>query len=172
MSKKQLYFSALVVIIVFLGTMLFQNTSQKVREESINLEESSFNPNSEMSEWQIFTLAIIDVESGSNPNAIGKRDDVGILQITPIYVDEVNRIQSRTRFTLEDRFDIEKSLDMFGIMNYYKNPDMCVEEAIRIHNPKAPYSYKLKILNRMDEIRAGEPVNEEIKAIVCRYNQK
>lgn len=172
MSYKRLYFSTLAIIIVCLGTMTFNNVPQSVREEPINLEESSFNPNSEMSEWQIFTLAIIDVESSSNPNAIGKRDDVGILQITPIYVDEVNRIQSRIRFTLEDRFDIEKSLDMFGIMNYYKNPDMCIDQAIKIHNPKAPYSYKLKILNRMDEIRAGEPVNEKVKAIVCRYNQK
>lgn len=172
MSNKQLCFSTLVIIVVFLGTMLFQNTSQKVREEFTNLEESSFNPNSEMSEWQIFTLAIIDVESGSNPNAIGKQNDVGILQITPIYVEEVNHIQSRMQFTLEDRFNIEKSLDMFGIMNYYKNPSMCIDQAIKIHNPKAPYSYKLKILHRMDEIRAGEPVNEEVKAIVCRYNQK
>lgn len=172
MSCKKIYFSTLATIIICLGIMFFKNTPQPVREEPTNLEESSFNPNSEISEWQIFTLAIIDVESDSNPNAIGKRDDVGILQITPIYVDEINRIQSRTRFTLEDRYDIEKSLDMFGIMNYYKNPDMCIEQAIKIHNPKAPYSYKLKILNRMDEIRAGEPVNEEVKAIVCRYNQK
>jgi len=38
------------------------------------------------SEWELFVKALIQVESKGNPEAIGTKNDVGILQITPIFV--------------------------------------------------------------------------------------
>jgi hypothetical protein len=104
--------------------------------------------------WDIFVQALIHVESESNPNAVGKSDDCGILQITPIYVKELNRIQSNTTYTLQDRFDPKKSLEMFEAMQNYYNPKRDIEKAIKLHNPNAPASYQTKIKNRMNEIAA------------------
>ena len=64
--------------------------------------------------------AIIQVESNGNPRAHNKSEDaVGILQITPIMVAEVNRIAG-TRFKLSDRWDAHCSLLMFAhYTNHY-----------------------------------------------------
>lgn len=104
-------------------------------------------------EWDIFLQALIMVESEGNPNAVGKANDVGILQITPIYVKEVNRILKEERYTLSDRTDPNKSLEMFDIMQGYWNPSHDIDQAIHLHNPKAGPWYKERIVNRMNQIR-------------------
>ena len=40
---------------------------------------------------------------------------VGILQITPIMVEDVNIIVGEERWTLDDRYSIEKSYEMAGV---------------------------------------------------------
>ena len=52
-------------------------------------------------EWDVLIMAMCEVESGSNPNAVGSKDDIGVLQITPIYVEEANRILGRDVYSLE-----------------------------------------------------------------------
>lgn len=71
--------------------------------------------------WQKFIFAVSMVESSNNPNAYNKKENaVGILQIRPIMVREVNRVlkmnNSNDRYTLLDRWSKEKSIDMFEIM--------------------------------------------------------
>jgi hypothetical protein len=57
------------------------------------------------------------VESNSDPNAIGDNGSaVGILQIHPSYVHEVNRLSGFERFTLDDRYDPVKSRRMVSFM--------------------------------------------------------
>ena len=104
-------------------------------------------------EWDIFLQALVMVESEGNPNAVGKTNDVGILQITPIYVREVNRILREERYTLEDRRDPDKSVEMFTVMQNYWNPDHDIELAIHLHNPGAGDWYRDRIINRMNSIR-------------------
>lgn len=104
-------------------------------------------------EWDIFVQALIFVESEGKPNAVGKTNDVGILQITPIYVREVNRILGEERYTLEDRVDVDKSLEMFAILQEYHNPDRDIDRAIHLHNPGAGQWYKDRIVNRMNTIK-------------------
>jgi hypothetical protein len=64
--------------------------------------------------------AVCTVESNGNPLAVGDRgaDGVyraaGIAQIWAITVKDVNRIAG-TRYTLNDRFDAEKSRQMFRL---------------------------------------------------------
>jgi hypothetical protein len=71
--------------------------------------------------------AIEHVESRGRATAHNKEEDaLGILQIRPIMVREVNRIVGRERFTNEDRRDIKKSREMFLIFtrhwaNRYKD---------------------------------------------------
>lgn len=68
--------------------------------------------------WDELILAMIQVESQGNPNAVGKHGDWGILQITPGCVKEVNRLTGKNgkKYTHEDAFDPEKSIEMFNII--------------------------------------------------------
>ena len=67
-----------------------------------------------------FISAIIAVESSWDSTALNKKEDaVGYLQIRPVMVSEVNRIAKlkklETKFHLSDRWDLEKSIEMFRI---------------------------------------------------------
>lgn len=73
---------------------------------------------------------------------------MGILQITPIYVKEANRLSGKN-FTLDDRYSVEKSLEMFSIIQNHYNPDKDIYMAIKLHNPKAGDWYKNRILSFM-----------------------
>ena len=107
----------------------------------------------EVTEWDVFVEALIQVESEGNPFAVGKTNDLGILQITPIYVKDVNRILGEEKFTLENRIDIIKSLEMFEIYQSYYNPDKDIHRAIKLHNPRAGSEYKVKILSKINELK-------------------
>lgn len=72
-------------------------------------------------DWELFVESVIKVESNDNDSAYNKKEEaVGCLQIRPIMVDEVNRILERDnimfRYTMEDRWDRELSVEMFEIM--------------------------------------------------------
>jgi hypothetical protein len=86
--------------------------------------------------------ALIYVESRGNDSAIGDRHlnqpSVGVLQIRPIMVREVNRIckkiGSHQRFTLKDRFDRDKSIHMFLIWKEFYHKDSNFEAIARSWN--------------------------------------
>lgn len=107
----------------------------------------------EVTEWDVFVEALIQVESEGNPFAVGKTNDLGILQITPIYVKDVNRILGEERFTLDCRADIDKSLEMFEIYQSYYNPDKDINRAIKLHNPGAGSDYREKILSKINGLK-------------------
>ena len=71
--------------------------------------------------WDDFVAAVIMVESSGNDSAYNKREKaVGCLQIRPIMVREVNRQLRRAkvdlRYTNEDRWSRDKSIEMFVII--------------------------------------------------------
>jgi hypothetical protein len=87
--------------------------------------------------------ALILVESRGNDSAVGDRhivggEAVGALQIRPIMVREVNRIlkiqKSDKRFKLKDRFDREKTLEMFYIWKNHHHKDSDFEKIARNWN--------------------------------------
>jgi hypothetical protein len=60
--------------------------------------------------------AIEMVESSGRADAVGDGGKaVGILQIHPIMVEDVNRILGEDRYTLADRLDPAKSREMFRV---------------------------------------------------------
>lgn len=78
--------------------------------------------------------ALIFVESRGNDSAVGDKhlvgnEAVGALQIRPIMVREVNRIlklqKINKRFSLKDRFERDKSIEMFYIWknHHHKNSE-------------------------------------------------
>jgi hypothetical protein len=72
--------------------------------------------------------SIVWVESKGNTNAKSRDGSVGIIQIKPVMVKEVNRIckikRIDKRFTLADRKDPSKSSEMFWIYQEFYNPDI------------------------------------------------
>jgi hypothetical protein len=61
----------------------------------------------------IVLSALVQIESGARPNAIGDGGKaVGILQIHPVMVEEANRIHGAARWTPADRRDPQASLAM------------------------------------------------------------
>ncbi len=106
----------------------------------------------EKTDWEKLILALIEVESNGNENAIGKTNDVGILQITPIYVADVNRILGNEIYCLNCRFDRQKSIEMFEIYQSHYNPNKNIERAIRLHNPRAGEKYREKVFNEFKKM--------------------
>ena len=93
--------------------------------------------------------ALIQVESMGNDSAVGdthlSEPSVGVLQIRPIMVREVNRIlkkqKSSKRYKRKDRFNRNKSIEMFIIWKNYHHPEGGFETIARNWNG-GPRGYK------------------------------
>ncbi|MBR1687153.1 MAG: lytic transglycosylase domain-containing protein [Prevotella sp.] len=96
-------------------------------------------------DWNPVINAIIEVESEGNPRAVSGKS-CGILQITPILVKECNRIlelrKSDKRYTMDDRYSVQKSKEMFLLFQSFYNPKNDVELAIRSWNGGMNYTVK------------------------------
>jgi len=94
--------------------------------------------------------ALIQVESRGVSDA-RNGNAVGVLQIKPIMVREVNRILRKDVYKPEDRLDKQKSIDMAGIFYAYwipRWPKMSDRELAgrwMLPNGKAPEWYKKRI---------------------------
>lgn len=124
------------------------------------LHQQHQQPQGELTDWQVLQLAIAYTESRFNPAAVGKAQDSGILQITPVYVAEVNRIYG-TSFVLQDAFDPVKSLEMWDLMQAHYNEGRDLERAIALHN-RAP-QYRAAVLQNMEWIRRYEAFRKQLK---------
>lgn len=95
--------------------------------------------------WEPVMEAIIQVESGGNRFAKSGKS-VGAMQITPICVKEVNlylkQLNIKKAYTLKDRFSVEKSKEIFLLIQKRHNPKNNVERAIRAWNGGLKYSKK------------------------------
>ena len=108
--------------------------------------------------WNPIMDAIIQVESEGNSNAVSG-NSVGVMQITPILVRECNdileKMKSKKRFTMNDRFSVSKSKEMFLLIQSYHNPTNSIEKAIRSWNGGMRYSvratnrYYKKVMSRI-----------------------
>lgn len=95
--------------------------------------------------------ALIQVESLGNDSAVGDQHlgepSIGVLQIRPIMVREVNRIlkkqKSEKRYKLKDRFSRDKSIEMFLVWKNYHHPEGGFETISRNWNG-GPRGYKNK----------------------------
>ena len=110
----------------------------------------------DLSEWETTQLALILTESQMDSLAVGKDNDLGILQITPIFVDEVNRLVGKDLFTHQDALSPEKSLQMLAIYQEHKNPTHDTDKAIQLHNPKGGYAYARKVKKNIARVKTYE----------------
>jgi len=89
--------------------------------------------------------AITQVESEGNSRAVSG-NQCGAMQITPILVEDCNAILKKRgekkRFTLNDRFSVKRSREMFVLIMSHYNPTNDIEKAIRIWNGGVNYTNK------------------------------
>ena len=139
--------------IAWLTCMMLVLASVNASAKGVKEESSEFD-------WSPVIDAIIDVESEGNAKAVDKSGkSCGILQITPVMVKECNRIQenrkSKKRYSLEDRFSVKKSKEMFVLFQSFYNPQNSIERAIRLWNggigfsKRATQKYFEKVMSKM-----------------------
>ena len=111
--------------------------------------------------------ALIHVESRGKSDAIGdvhlKTPSIGVLQIRPIMVREVNRILKKRgknkHFILEDRFSKSKSIEMFKIWKGYHHKNSSDEVISRCWNGgslgyknKSTLQYWGKVKDKLEQL--------------------
>ena len=120
--------------------------------------------------------ALIQVESKGIENAVGdkhlSRPSVGVLQIRPIMVREVNRILKKQnikiKYTLDDRYSKDKSIEMFMIWKMNHHPNDNDEVTARCWNggPKgwkrnSTLHYWNKVKKEINNLKTQKLVNNE-----------
>lgn len=135
--------------------------SINIHAETNDLQNDSLNAElntTHVNKWNNLINAIIHAESKGNPKA-RHGQSVGILQITPIMVKQCNQIlkerKSKKRYTLQDRLSVQKSKEIFYLIQNHYNPSHNIEKAIIIwnkgpyHKGKKPYGYINRIKKRL-----------------------
>ena len=104
-----------------LSSLFFIGCINPPIEDSFELaEKRTIISVEEVDETDKLLDAIIWVESQGNDSAIGDGGlAVGCLQMHPIAVREVNRLIKNDEYTLEDRYDRSKSIEMFNIIRWH-----------------------------------------------------
>jgi hypothetical protein len=124
--------------VVLMALLLVSITTSANGRSSKSATTSAFD-------WNPVMDAIILVESEGNPRAVSG-NSVGAMQITPILVKDCNDIlkkqKSKKRYTMADRYSVEKSKEMFLLIQKYYNSENNVEKAIRSWNGGVKYSVK------------------------------
>ena len=95
------------------------------------------------------------MESKGDSKAVGSKDDVGVLQITPILVKDCNRIVGYEKYDLADRLDSLKSVEMFNVIQGHYNPQRDYHWALKLWNSGAPLSYHRKVMDKYNEFKNG-----------------
>jgi hypothetical protein len=119
--KKQL---PMWVIILALAISLMGNIYGAIslnKTKHAKLAEAEIQTDT-LSQWDIFTLALMKVESEYDNSAVSSVGARGYFQMTPIYVREVNRVHN-TNFTFDQVTDFDTAYQIFDLMQKAHNPD-------------------------------------------------
>lgn len=146
------------------GQTIQMHKQEKVVEEKIR---EVYVAGEELDEWTVLTMAIMKTESEFDPSRIGATQDVGIMQFTPIAVEEVNRILrlegKEEEYSHLDAFDIRKTIEMFNIIQNYHNKEQNISKAIHQHNPGgASIGYGKKVYDNIRFIKRLEEARQEL----------
>lgn len=110
----------------------------------------------ELTEWDMFTMALMQVESEYDSLAVSSVGAKGYFQITPIYIKEVNRIHN-TNYTMDDVTDFESAYRIFDLMQQAHNKDYDMDKALTLHNGDHDW-YKRRVMNAYQRIKKYEEV--------------
>lgn len=136
-------------------------TQENLASVEMELKELKCKPDS-LSKWDIFTLALMKVESEYKPNAVSSVGAKGYFQFMPIYVNEVNRFHN-TNYVYEDVVNsFELSHEVFILMQEAHNKDYNMDKALTLHNGEHKW-YKKRVYNAMEDIALYEEMRQMVK---------
>lgn len=161
-------FMIILLLVVFIGILIAENFClckelRKERENHVPTDTAVITEEAgdrRLSDWQVLLLGVAMTESDFYPTARGKNDDWGILQLTPIYVEEANRVTGEARWSHEDAWSVRESLEIFNAVQEHRNPEGDLSKAIRLHN-KAPW-YEERVTDRIAFVRRYEAMRAEV----------
>ena len=141
-----------VLATIFCGAIVYMSVPAKAAETKKEVVIVREKCKDELN-WNKFTLAIAQVESERNPKAFNKRTNAaGYLQIRKSVVDDCNRILGRKKYTMNDRFNKQKSIEMFNIIQNHYNKDKDFHFALKVWNPKSSFAYHSKVLKEYERL--------------------
>lgn len=181
MKTKFVVIAAVALATFFMGqTCLLSNELKATKQSLIKMEqecnerirliEEEYSPQNHeevpdsLSEWDMFTLALMKVESNYEPTAVSSVGAKGYFQITPIYVEEVNRVH-KTNYKYDEvvkSFDL--SYEVFTLMQEAHNQEYDMDEALRLHNGDHKW-YRRRVYKEMDAILRYEEMRQMIKSV-------
>lgn len=175
MKKNLVIIAAFALATFFIGqTMLLTKELKATKQSLINMEQScderireieeeySRKNLDSLSEWDMFTLALMKVESNYEPTAVSSVGAKGYFQITPIYVEEVNRVH-KTNYKYDEvvkSFDL--SYEVFTLMQKAHNQEYNMDEALRLHNGDHLW-YRKRVYKEMNAIEKYEQMRQMVK---------
>jgi hypothetical protein len=145
-------------LIILIGIILFCITlpAAPLELSASDTTQRTFTPQEALE-------AIIWVESGNNGAGAYNRSEpeaAGILQQFPIFVRDVNRIIGYEKYSLDDRYNDTKAIEMFWIYQNYYNPEMNIEKMARIwcagpdgYKQNCSLSYWRLVNNRLNTVK-------------------
>lgn len=157
-----------ILLFAFLATLLVGSIlSIKEERNALRTHENKQNKHinttcvvikKEEVNWDAFINALIHIESKGKWDAIGTSNDVGVLQVTPICVKQANIYVGYDKYSLDDRLDSLKSVEIFNVIQDKMNPTHDLHFALKIWNSKAPISYHEKVMNEYNKRKNSEKV--------------
>lgn len=170
--------SAIVICITlfyFIGSdstkLKSKNAAKSVRFElpqGNNENNSRFLADRSMlSEWEIMILSIAFYESRCFDDVKNKVSSAtGVLQLLNEYVDDCNRIAGYNKYSYSDRLNIDKTLEMFNMIQMHYNPEKNIYKAIKLHSvgfAEADANYIDKVMRGMDIIKRYEIIRNKLQ---------
>lgn len=132
------FFRVVIIFLCVFGIGVNPAMGTEISDDGETVKTEDFN-------WEPVLQAIVYVESRGNVKAVSG-NSCGAMQITPVLVQECNNIlkqrNSKKRYTLRDRFSLEKSKEMFVLIQSRFNPENDVEKAIRAWNGGSHYNVR------------------------------
>jgi hypothetical protein len=168
--KKDIFIIASVNVLIFVVCLAWKTISLsnelKATKAELAIAQQEIESISEnddvLSEWDVFTLALMKVESNYEPAAVSSVGAKGYFQIMPIYVEEVNRVH-KTNYVYEDVVrSFEKSYEVFTLMQEAHNKDFSMDKALRLHNGNHKW-YHRRVYNEMSNIQKYEEMRQRVK---------
>lgn len=155
-----------ILIIIFAAIIVDEYKKYKKSKEerpeihhhsAVEMLRKQHQQQAQLTEFDKLIMAIAYTESKFRTDVTDSAGAKGILQIMPCYVAEVNRLYG-TDYVSTDAFDLDKSLELFNLMQDYYNPDRNIDEGIRRHNKSSAYKRTVmenyKLICRMEELRS------------------
>ena len=167
MKRYITIFILALVATFFIGrTSVLSKELKATKAELANVEqelkEHMCKPADPLSDWDMFTLALMKVESDYDVTAESSVGARGYFQIMPIYVEEVNRVH-KTNYIYEDVVgSFEKSYEVFTLMQEAHNKDFSMDKALVLHNGNHKW-YKKRVYKEMADIERYEEMRQMVK---------